>query len=175
MSVLPELFLAFFGGGGNTMEVLMCTCLSFDILHISALTSRVFSEVLNTRVCMFQSLVNTVGSTLRSVETARRFLSTSSFKYFSAVTSNSELFPPSIRVMKPSDIHRRISFQAAISWPVGKTARTPAITTTARGNPLHFRAMLFPVSSSEGGHLSCRKTFFSNNSQLSPLLKNFSW
>nr|GMD13615.1 hypothetical protein Iba_chr07aCG14700 [Ipomoea batatas] len=71
--VLPELFLTFFGGGGNTMEVLLCTCLSLRMLHISALTSRLFPEVLmSTSVCMFQRLLKVLGSSLRSVETARR-------------------------------------------------------------------------------------------------------
>nr|GME19825.1 hypothetical protein Iba_scaffold23887CG0020 [Ipomoea batatas] len=58
ISVLTEaLFLLDFGGGGSTMELLLWTCLSLDMLHISALTSRLFWEELNTRVSIFQRLL----------------------------------------------------------------------------------------------------------------------
>nr|GMD16814.1 hypothetical protein Iba_chr07cCG13050 [Ipomoea batatas] len=72
ISVLPGPFaMPVMGGGGSCKEVLLCTCLSFRILHISALTSRLFCVVLNTNVSMFQSSLKVLGRILSSVETAR--------------------------------------------------------------------------------------------------------
>nr|GMD19726.1 hypothetical protein Iba_chr07eCG11040 [Ipomoea batatas] len=65
ISVLTEALFLDFGGEGSTMELLLWTCLSLDMLHISDLTSRLFWEELNTRVCMFQRLLKSFGRSFR--------------------------------------------------------------------------------------------------------------